>query len=140
MRIVRGLAALTALTLLAACSSGGSGATTVDLTGSWTLLSGSTADGEIALVPDAPVTMDVSANTSVAGSSGCNRYTGQLTVDGPTVSFGPLASTRMACRDDVMAVEGAYLGALEGIDSATRDGESLVLTGGGAALTFGPTP
>lgn len=140
MRIVRVLSAAALLTALAACSSGGGTAdTVVDLTGSWTLTSGTTPDGEIALVADAPVTMDVTASTDVAGSSACNRYTGQVTVDGSSVSFGPLASTRMACPADIMAVEDAYLAALGAVDSATRDGDTLVLSGSGVELTFAPT-
>lgn len=140
MRIVRSLLVIGALTALAACGNGGSGATTVDMTGTWTLVSGTNADGPIMPVADTPVTLDVTANTSVAGSSGCNRYTGEVTVDGPSVTFGPLASTRMACATDVMAVEDAYLAALGDVDSGSREGTDLVLTGkSGVELTFGPT-
>lgn len=33
----------------------------------------------------------------VAGSDGCNRLIGSFTLDGSALSFGPLASSRMAC-------------------------------------------
>lgn len=49
----------------------------------------------------------------VHGSGGCNRYTGEATVDGDRLRVGPLASTMMACAEAVMAQESAYLQALE---------------------------
>ncbi|HXY32541.1 MAG TPA: META domain-containing protein [Gemmatimonadaceae bacterium] len=34
---------------------------------------------------------------TVSGSGGCNRLTGQSTVAGDSLRFGPMAQTRMAC-------------------------------------------
>jgi putative lipoprotein len=48
----------------------------------------------------------------VAGSGGCNRFGGGVTLDGETITFGPLMSTRMACVEAVMNQESNYLGAL----------------------------
>lgn len=44
------------------------------------------------------------------GYSGCNRFTGNVTVNNEFVTFGPLASTRMACPD--MDIENSYLAIL----------------------------
>jgi heat shock protein HslJ len=49
----------------------------------------------------------------VSGSSGCNRFHGAYTVNGSALTIGPLAATRMACRDEVMTQEGEFLRALE---------------------------
>lgn len=47
---------------------------------------------------------------SVSGYAGCNRYTGSFTAEDKTVSFGPIAATRMAC--DQLGLEGAYIAML----------------------------
>lgn len=49
----------------------------------------------------------LAADGTVAGSLGCNRFRGKATVDGTTLTFGPLTSTRMACEGPVGAVERA---------------------------------
>jgi len=48
----------------------------------------------------------------VTGSGGCNRFTGAYEAGEGTLTFGPLASTRMACPG--METETAFLRALEG--------------------------
>ena len=35
----------------------------------------------------------------VSGSGGCNRASGPFTVDGSSIHFGPIISTKMACAD-----------------------------------------
>jgi heat shock protein HslJ len=65
---------------------------------------------------------------TVSGTTGCNRYTGQYTLDGDELAVSPLASTRMMGAEDVMEQEMAYLAALPWVASAkVIDGE-LVLT------------
>ena len=49
----------------------------------------------------------------VSGSSGCNRFHGQFTVEGSALQIRPLATTRKACEDEVMTQEQAFLRALE---------------------------
>ena len=48
----------------------------------------------------------------VAGSSGCNRFTGKGLVSAGKVEIGLLATTRMACPPAVMDQESRYLKAL----------------------------
>jgi heat shock protein HslJ len=64
----------------------------------------------------------------VAGSSGCNTYQGPYTTNGSVAAIGPLASTRMACPDDVMAQETAFLAALQGVGRVVNRGDRLSLT------------
>lgn len=47
----------------------------------------------------------------VSGATGCNRFAGSYALDGATLTFGPLASTKMACPDG-MEQERAILQAL----------------------------
>ncbi len=49
----------------------------------------------------------------VAGTTGCNRFSGGYRVEGPNLSFGALAMTRMACLPPRDTVERAMTAALE---------------------------
>ncbi|MFD7260720.1 META domain-containing protein [Streptomyces sp. NPDC059874] len=44
---------------------------------------------------------------TAGGTLGCNRFSARATVDGSTLAFGPITSTRMACEGDAGAVERA---------------------------------
>jgi heat shock protein HslJ len=98
---------------------------------SWTLVSLNGADP----VPGASVTIEF-AEGGVSGSGGCNRYRGEYTADEGELSFGPLASTRMACAEPVMAQETAFLQSLEAVTGYTIDGDALELVSGDGTLTF----
>jgi heat shock protein HslJ len=49
----------------------------------------------------------------VAGSSGCNTYTGGYALDGDQVTVGPLAGTMKACEQAIMDQETQFLTALQ---------------------------
>jgi heat shock protein HslJ len=49
----------------------------------------------------------------VSGSTGCNRFTGTFTQTGDSLSFSPLAVTKMACPPALIAQERAFLAALQ---------------------------
>ena len=82
----------------------------------WTLTSG----GEHA--PSATF-----ADGTVAGSSGCNRYTATYKLDGETLEIGTVATTKMACPPPADGVERAYLAALERVAGWRVDDGELVL-------------
>ena len=71
------------------------------------------------------------------GSAGCNTYNGTYTVDGSSISFGPLATTKMACPVADTAVETAFLAGLAGAKTWWIQTLFLVLEGV-AKLTFTP--
>ena len=48
----------------------------------------------------------------VSGNSGCNRFHGSFTVEGNSLTIGPLATTRMACDNESMIQEQLFLAAL----------------------------
>jgi len=50
---------------------------------------------------------------TVAGSAGCNTFRGSFTVEADALSFGPLATTRMACPAPILEQERQFLAALE---------------------------
>lgn len=68
----------------------------------------------------------------VAGSTGCNRYTGQATIDGAALTFGPIATTRMACPPPRMDEERRFSAALQATAGwRIEDGELVLVDAAG---------
>lgn len=66
-----------------------------------------------AVVAGTQVTAAFDNEKRIAGSAGCNRYTGGAVVTGDHLAVGTLASTRMFCgAEGVMPQEDAYFAAL----------------------------
>ena len=83
---------------------------------------------------DDRVTMQF-AEARVAGISGCNRYTGPLVLgEENALSFGILATTRMACPGEAALIEAAFLERMGQIDSYRMERGALVLLAGGAEV------
>jgi heat shock protein HslJ len=79
----------------------------------------------------------------VQGSAGCNRMMGSYTLDGSSLKFGPIASTRMACPS--METETKFLAALNATTRYEVAGSNLTLYGGDAPVarleaTSSPSP
>ena len=66
----------------------------------------------------------------VEGSGGCNRMSGTYQLDGQSLKFGALASTRMACAKG-MDQEQSFLQALESVRTWKIRGTYLELSGAG---------
>ncbi len=90
---------------------------------SWTLVEGT----EITIPDDVDMTIAFEAGKA-SGSGGCNRFTGSYEQNGESISLGRLASTRMACAEEVMTAERAYHSALEAVTSWSATGGVLVLS------------
>jgi len=120
-------------------AAGGAGGTIEGVT--WKLssfLSGSTST----TVP-AGVTVDARfADGKVAGSGGCNRYSGPAPVTGSTIKIGPLVSTQMACAGPASDVESAYLADLAKVTSFTATPTALTMfdATGAQILVFAAGP
>ena len=65
---------------------------------------------------------------------GCNRGTGAATIGEGTITFGPIATTRMACPQPAMDLEQFVLGVLTGEVRSTVDGDVMHLLGAGGGL------
>lgn len=122
------------IVLLAGCSLL-TGRVAAALDGEWQLQAGSNGGQPIPIPAGARITLKIDG-TQVGGSAACNIYGGTLQVNGATIRISALSMTEMACRDDVMASEAAYLAALPGIATAARTGNSLVLNGPDVELSF----
>ena len=70
------------------------------------------------------------ADGIVAGSSGCNRFTGAYNQKGDELTMGPLASTRMACPPEVMEREQQFLTMLGNVRYAEAEDLKLTLKDG----------
>jgi putative lipoprotein len=57
--------------------------------------------------------LEIAGDGRISGTSGCNRIAGKARVEGIRISFGSIASTRMACSPAVMDQERKFLAALE---------------------------
>ena len=82
-------------------------------------------------------TLSLSAGQA-SGFGGCNRYTGAYTLASPSLTFGPLASTSMACGAVETAIERAYLDRLAKVSTfaLTAPGLQLQDSSGATVLTF----
>jgi heat shock protein HslJ len=139
MRTTRaGVASMAAVLLLAGCGGDGSPTSERAITGSWALVEGQGPDGEVPLVDDAPVTLDVE-DGEVGGTAACNSYGGSLEIEGEHLRIHELFQTEMACEPlEIMESEAAYLRALQAVDAHGRDGDRLELTGDDTRLVFEP--
>ncbi len=97
------------------------------LLGSWVVDSYLNAAGAVTVpLPDTELTVTFRL-AKTAGSSGCNTFQGPYTTNGKVVAIGPLATTRLACAEDVMAQESAFLTALQGVGFVEPRGQTLML-------------
>ncbi len=81
--------------------------------------------------------LELAADGAVTGSGGCNRISGNATVEGADIRFGPLAATRRACIPAVGEQETRFLAALAGARQWQLDvprGKLTLLDGRGQAL------
>lgn len=83
----------------------------------------------------------VTAAITIAGGrvdveAGCNKGGGSVEVTPDTLTFGPIATTKMACEAGPASVESAVLGVLSGTVGYTIDGDVLTIRAGINGLTF----
>ncbi|HKJ28205.1 MAG TPA: META domain-containing protein [Anaerolineales bacterium] len=94
------------------------------------------------VMPDVQVSFQFDpAENRVSGRSGCNNYIGEVEVDYARMTFkvAPMGMTRMACAEDVMAQESAYLDTLGRVASyAVEDGKLYLFTDSDEVLVFAP--
>jgi heat shock protein HslJ len=72
---------------------------------------------------------------SVGATAGCNTMTGSWTISESTLEVGTMASTLMACEDDLQAQDLWLAGFLEGGPTVALDGDVLTLTSADATIT-----
>lgn len=102
----------------------------------WQLDTIRTGETASSVVADSPVTMQISSGT-LSGKA-CNTFRADVTIDGDSVTVGPIASTRMAClNEDLTKQETTVLAILGKVTSMKITGARLQLsTGDGDGLDF----
>ncbi|MGE5301502.1 MAG: META domain-containing protein [Acidobacteriota bacterium] len=74
------------------------------------------------------------AKKKAAGLAGCNRFSTSYELDGPSLRFGPVVSTRRACPEPLNRVETAFLAALERTGAWNITNSELLFMDGGDVL------
>src|SRR5687768_3450473 len=100
-------------TLLAACTGGAS----TSIIGDWKLVSYGSPTNPTLAAPDVDTSIVFGADGKVSGNVGCNGFGGDYTVDGNTITFGPIVSTLMFCEGPVGDQETTTLNVF--VESAT---------------------
>lgn len=92
--------------------------------------------GAQAVVDPSRTAMRFAADGRVTGGTGCNRFTGTATLGHGTVTFSPLAMTRMACQGELSDQESRFVAAIDRVRRWTveADGALVLSDAAGQAL------
>ena len=110
--------------------------TAAQLAGDWQLTRLQEGETGVKVPASALLTFTASGAKTLrlSGAAGCNRLTGEATLGGAGLTFGPLAATRMFCED--MAAEQALTRLLQGVGQVTLRGDEMTWRGTGGELTL----
>lgn len=86
-----------------------------------------TSIGGDPVLADTDVTLSIAADHRAGGNGGCNNYFTEADFDGPPLTFGPVAGTRMACAPEIMEQEAALFAALDATVGYELSGDALKL-------------
>lgn len=112
-------------------TSANTGISAEQLTGSWEL--STIAGGDInTLFTDNKPTMEIAEDGKIIGHAGCNSYRTSYTLEGNTITFSPVASTKMACPS--LKGEGLFTSLLAAPLIVSPEGEKLSFSKDGAVV------
>lgn len=92
--------------------------------------------GNTAFDAEALPTLRADGKGGIAGSTGCNRYTGSMTVSGAKLTMGPIGQTKMFCMGPGGQNELRFSSAIRSATSWRLDGTALVIETASGALRF----
>jgi putative lipoprotein len=81
----------------------------------------------VEVAASAPAMIAIAGGGALSGTGGCNRIGGTVELAPPSIEFGDMFSSMMACEDDLMAQESALIEALEAAASFSVSADTLVL-------------
>ena len=105
------------------------------LIGTWNLTSYGPAGSQTPAVADSDANLTFNEDGSVGGTSGCNSFGGQYTVEGNQVIFSEVVSTLMLC-ELLMEQEEAMLQVLTETATFEIEGNTLTLTNNDMVLVL----
>jgi len=99
------------------------------LVGDWTATGVNNGSGGVETnAQTEALTATFAEDGSLSGSGGCNTFNAGYTVEGTDgLTIGPIASTKMACPDEVMTAEDAYFTALSNVATYSVSAGTLTL-------------
>ena len=118
------LIVLLAMVILAACANSSS----PSIQGQWELVSYGPPSGQISAAPDVETSIEFDSEGNMSGNVGCNGFGGEYTVEGDTITFGPVMSTMMFCEGPVGEQETGSLAVFQETATFTLDGDTLSIT------------
>ena len=103
----------------------------------WTV-TGTVANEAVSSVPmDSTASITIADDGTVAVNTGCNTGSGSVEVGDDTLTFGPIAITKMACPPEQTALETSVLAVVQGEVAYEIDGSNLSLRSGDGADQVG---
>jgi heat shock protein HslJ len=111
------------LFIMAACT----GKPSASIQGEWKLVSYGPPTSQIVAVSDVETSIDFDPEGRMSGNVGCNNFSGEYSMDGDMITFGPVMSTRMFCE--------AAAGQEAGVLVVLQESVSVVVNGSIATLT-----
>jgi len=110
------------------------------LEGTTWVVDGLVANQAVSSMPQGVTATLVFADGKVAVDSGCNTGSGAAEIGDTSITFGPIATTRMACAGLAGEVEQHVLAVLAGDVAWTIDADALQLRGAGGGLDLRARP
>ena len=129
-RLISFLLFITALASLTACGS------TVNINGTWKLISYGNSSNQTDAVSDANNSIIIGTDGKISGSVGCNSISGDYKTNGNQIAFGAISSTMMACADPIMTQESSVFQVLTGTAKYALEGNRLTITNGENLIIF----
>lgn len=80
------------------------------------------------IIDSSNLTLNFGEDGRINGSSGCNSYMGDYSVNGNELELSQLASTMMACSPAIMDLERKFLDVLGGAEEYSIDQDTMKLT------------
>jgi heat shock protein HslJ len=108
----------------------------VSLIGLWILTSYGTADAVSSALADVEANLTFNEDGTVTGTSGCNKFGGQFTVEGDQITFNEIVSTLKLCDTPLMGQEEAMQQVLSGTATYMIEGNTLTLTNNDMVLVL----
>jgi heat shock protein HslJ len=105
------------------------------LEGTTRVVDGLIVNQAVSSVPAGVTATLVFTDGKVSAQSGCNSGSGPAEIGDTAITFGPIATTKIACGDPAMAVETHVLRVLAGDVAWSIEASSLTLLGAGGGLT-----
>lgn len=102
----------------------------------WVLDGIRTADAVSSVPEGVTASIAIDDDGTARVEAGCNTGSSSVEIADDTITFGPLALTRMMCEPDAMDVEAAMTAVLDGEATYTIDATRLTLDAGDTGLMF----